>query len=235
MKILFALFLLLFTFQFTFSQSRLDTSLLAYRHGKIYNPKTQQWDTFALCGQNIIADTMGFFTMQSGCERNIGVFIGRYKYNNDTFKITPFDFIKEPEFLNVKRIASKSPVQKIQFFTADLQPINGVDSSWVVRLFRRRKSFVVDKTGQKVITLKRKQYDGMELLQMTKLFRLPVILFLDQRFDCKIVINLPKEAVERFIIGGGSIGGIGIIKDNFFFLNKDEERFKIIDRRKPYD
>ena len=200
----------------------------AFRHGKIFNYKTQQWDTFALCGQDITVDTTGFFTMQSGCERDIAVFLGRYTYKNDTFKITPFDFINEPEFLFIKKTPSNNLTQKIQFFTADYQPIEGTDSSWVIRLFRRKKSFIVDKTGNKIISLKRNSFDGMELLQMTKLFKVPVVLFLDPRFDYKIVINLPQQAVERFIIGGGSIiGGSGIIKGNALFLNNDKESFKI--------
>lgn len=235
MKIIFTLFQFFLIFQSAFSQSKLDTSFLAYRHGKIYNDETKQLDTFVLCGQNIIADTIGFFIMQSGCERNIGIFLGHYTYQSDTFKIKPFDFIKEPEFLYVKKIISTNPIQKIQFFTADLELLKGVDSSWVIRLFKRRKSFVVDKTGENIISLKRKQFDGMELLQMTKLFGVPIILFLDHRFDYKIVLNLPKEAVERFIVGGGSIGGIGVTKDKSFFLNKDTESFKIINTRKTQD
>ena len=235
LKIFFTLLQLFITTHFAFSQSRLDTSLSAFRHGKIYNYETQQWDTFALCGQNVTVDTTGFFTMQSGCERNIAVFLGRYIYKSDTFKIQPFDFIREPQFLLIKRIPSNNPTQKIQFFTADYQPIKGVDSSWVVRLFRRRKSFIVDKTGDEIITIKRKRFDGMELLQMTKLFGLPVVLFLDLRFDYKIVINLPQQAVGRFITGGGSIaGGTGTIKGNALFLNDDKESFKIFEARKIY-
>ncbi|MEI9956961.1 MAG: hypothetical protein WDM90_11820 [Ferruginibacter sp.] len=201
----------------------------AYRHGEIFNPKTKTWDTFVLCGDNIVADTNGFFTMQKGCERDVSIFLGRYIFKNDTFQITPFNFIQEPQFLVIKRIPSTNPEQKIKFYTADLNPLNGNDSSWVIRLFKRKKSFIVDKTGQKIITVKRKKYDGMELLQMTKLFGVPIVLGLDYRFDYKVVINLPKEAVERFIIGGGSIGGIGIIKDSTFVLNNQKDNFKIVE------
>lgn len=165
--------------------------------------------------------------MQSGCERNIAIYLGRYTFKNDSFKISAFNFIKEPVFLHIKRIRSTTTLQKIQFFTADFMPLDGTDSSWVVRFFKGRKSTIRDKTGEKIIAFKRKRYDGIELLQMSKIFGLPVILFLDPRYDYRIAINLPKEAVERFIIGGGSIGGTGVIKNNSFFLNNQEDAFTI--------
>lgn len=227
MKLIVTLFQILIAIQFAVSQSILDTSFQAYRHGKIYNYETKQWNPFPLCGQFITADTLGFFTMQSGCERNASIFLGQYIFKNDTFKIFPFDFIKEPEFIFVNKIPSNKATQNVQFFTADFKPLRGTDSSWVIRLFKRRKSTVVDKTGVKIISLRRRQYDGMELLQMTKLFRHPVILFLDHRFDYKIALNLPAEAVERFIIGGGNLRGIGVIKGNSFYLNNDEESYII--------
>ena len=206
LKIFIAFSLLFLILSFANSQSKLKLPFLAYRHWEIFNPKTNTWDIFVLCGDNIIADTEGFFTMQKGCERNIGIFLGRYIYNNDTFRIKPFNFIEEPQFLSIERIPSTNTLQKIQFFTADLKPLNGSDSSWVIRFFKRRKNTIIDKTGESIITIRRKKYDGMELLQMTKLFGVPIILSLNYKFDYKVVINLPKEAVGRFIIGGGSIG-----------------------------
>lgn len=230
LKALFFTILFFVGFQSAFSQSILDKPFSAFKHGKIYNTITNQWDSFALCGQTILADSMGYFSLQSGCERSISLSLGHYTFSNDTFHITSFDFIREPEFLVVRRIPSTGRMQRIQFFTADFVPINGSDSSWVIRFFSKRKSFIVDKSGAQTISVRRNQYEGMELLQMSKLFGGPIVFFLDNRFDYKVVLNLPKTAVERYLTGAGKIAGIGVIQKDSLFLNNDEEKFNIVDR-----
>lgn len=170
--------------------------------------------------------------MQTGCERNVWIALGHYTFTDRKFEIRPFDYTLEAAFLSVRKIPKTGPTQKVQFFTADFQPIKGYDSSWVIRLVKKRKSVIIDNTGEQIITLRRGSYDRMELLQMTKIFGAPVVLFLDKRFDYKVAINLPHAAVEQFIIGGTSVGGTGIVKDSLFFLNDDPDGFKFVSNEK---
>src|SRR5690348_15494311 len=75
--------------------------LKAYRYGKSINKKTGETKDFILCGDDISTDSVGFFTMLSGCERDVRLLVGKYSFMNDTFHISPFDFKSEHPFLKV--------------------------------------------------------------------------------------------------------------------------------------
>ncbi len=232
LKIIFTFLQLVLAVQIAQAQYQPEKIFHGYRYHKFFDDSTKEWKSFPLCGQYITADTTRFYTVKIGCERSISIGLGRYTYKNDTLNITPFNFIEEPPFLMEKKIKSKSAVQSIQFFTADFKPLTGMDSSWVVRLFKKRKSIVIDKTGDSEISFRRGKYEGMELMQMTKLFHVPIVLFVEPGFNYQVVLNVPKEAVEQFITGGWPVGGTGIVKDSIFTLNGDEDFFKIIKVKK---
>ncbi|HYF29543.1 MAG TPA: hypothetical protein VD993_00340 [Chitinophagaceae bacterium] len=203
----------------------------AERDGFQINPETGDTTKFVLCGEHITTDAARFFSMLAGCERNQRIFLARYVYRADTFFLQPFDYKTEPAFVSIQLHRSSGPNQILKFLSADRKTIRGSDSSWIIRCFKRRKDVFFNRSEDSVVVLPRGKYDGIELLQLSKIFRDPIILFLDKRYDYVIVVNLPLVSLKRYIAGSGALKGRGVIKENCFFLNDSNDPFDIISVR----
>lgn len=203
-------------------------ALQAYRRGKFIDQQTGKMLGFSLCGEDLQTDSLRFFAMLSGCERNVHLLIGKYSFRNDSFLINPFDFIREDAFSAIYKWKSSDPVQTIRFLSADHQPLKGRDSSWMVRCFGGRKEKTLDCSNNGVVTIRRGKYDGMELLQLSKIFGGPIVLFLDARFDYEVVVNQPAVSMSRYIKGATAIGGKAFIRDGCLYFEDDPEGLRII-------
>lgn len=117
-----------------------------------------------LCGDFLETDAAYFFSMQTGCERNVSIGLGKYRVAGDTFYISPFDFKTEEPFLQVSRKRSGNKEQTIHFLSADKKAIRGLDSSWVVTGFRRKKQELFDFSEKGIVRVRRGRFEGIELM-----------------------------------------------------------------------
>jgi hypothetical protein len=205
-------------------------ALQAYRIGMQIDPKTGKVIDFVLCGDDLTTDSSHFFSMLSGCERNVHLLVGRYSMIKDTFLVSPFNFVQEGPFARIYKIRSAKPIQTVKFFSANYKPLNGRDSSWIVRCFKKRKQNFLDCSANGIVKVGRGKYDGIELMQLSKIFHLPTVMFLDSRFDYIVIVNLPEAPLKRFITGANAIKGKAfIVKDSLYFEGS-RDGFKITSR-----
>jgi hypothetical protein len=225
--IIFNLFLLIF-FPACYSQQR-DTlvELTAFRPGIWINSHTGETKDFILCGDGLSTDKARFFSMLSGCERNQHLLVGKYSFANDTFVIEPFDFVLESPFVKVYKRKSTKAVQTIRFLSADYKPLNGTDSSWIVRCFKRRKQVYLDFSKNGIVSVDRGEFDGIELLQLTKIFGGPTVMFLNNRFDYTVVVNMPEEPLKRFITGATAVRGKAFVVQGYLYFEGSGDGLKI--------
>lgn len=202
--------------------------LKAYRVGITIDPRTGETKDFILCGDDLSTDSAHFFSILSGCERNMHLLVGKYSFTQDTFLISPFDFILENPFTGIYKVKSSQPIQTIKFLSANYKSLNGTDSSWIVRCFKRRKQVYLDFSTSGIVTVDRGKFDGIELLQLSKIFGGPTVMFLDNRFDYTVIVNMPEAPLKRFITGASAIKAKAFLVNDSLYFEGSTDGFKVI-------
>lgn len=231
------LVIILLSYIISYSQKKDSTAtIIAERSGRIYNSDSNRFIRFSLCADIIYTDTLHYFTMLSGCERNVHLLLGKYSLNNDSIVIYPYQFKNENPFVRIYRRLSVQPIQTIKFLSANYQELKGQDSSWIIRAFKRKKEVFFNFSETGIVKLERGKFDGIELMQLSKIYGGPVVKFLDRHYDYTIIVNLPLEPLIRFIVDAYPVSGRAVIQNGFLDFNaqRESDKFSIIkDSRKP--
>lgn len=173
------------------------------------------------CNDYLSADSLGYLYFISGCEAKVHVLINRYIIRGDTIKVMPFDFLAEEVFLDVIKIPSDSPVQQIALYGADGKPVVGsLDSTSLMRLISGKKDKLVDQTANNTLKIPRGQYRGVELLQLQKIFGVPIVFWLEKNYDYRVRINVPTEVLNNFILTCSNF------REKFLLLQKNTISFR---------
>jgi hypothetical protein len=182
--------------------SLLTIGAAAQRRAPLVLSAYLQWkDTKIPCGYTVYADTLGFLCMFSGCEGTGIVSINRYRLKGDTIFLEPFDLIAEDVFLQIKKIPSQAREQSITFYGAEGEPFEGhLDSSFTINLIDGRRDKWINQTGSNVLKIPRGKYEGLDILQLQKIFGVPVVFWIHEEYDYEIKINIPAAVLNFSII-----------------------------------
>ncbi len=157
-------------------------------------------DSSAFCWDWVYADSSGYLYAAKNCGGEISLRMNRYELKTDTIFIEPFDFVAETPFLEIRKTLTHADKQVITFLGSnDVGIYNGMDSSFMLSLFKGRRHILTDQTHKNNLTFKQGQYEGMEIIQLSKIFGVPIILWIKPGFDYVVKLNMPSIVLQSCI------------------------------------
>jgi hypothetical protein len=154
--------------------------------------KTRDGKDIILCKDVVNLNKKGFIITLSGCESNCSFTMDYYTLKGDTFLIRPYLFMDEPPFLEIKKTKSRKPIQNISFWCAD-DKWGYFSQDSMVRFFGSKGS-QWPRADKNVFKIPRYMSAGMEIVPLSKTFNLPIVSWLDPKYDYKIKMNIPLYA-----------------------------------------
>lgn len=157
-----------------------------------------------LCGNDLSADSSGFLLFTSGCEAKCVVYLNRYMYKNDTLILEPYDYLLESFFAEVTKVLGNGNLQKITFLGAGGDTVkDNYDSASMVKLLGGLTTKWV--TFNDGLQIPRGRYRAIEIWQLSQLFGVPAIFWLESEFDYTITLNVPSDIFKYIIKGSGTL------------------------------
>lgn len=181
--------------------------------------KTREGKDFCLCKDIVHLNRKGFIITSSGCEQDCSFTIDYYTLKADTILVRPYSYMDEPPFLEVRKTRSRKPMQQIAFWCADGKPASFLEDS-LVRFFGPKRSHW-PMAEQNSFSIPRYLSTGIEIMPLSKTFNIPIVFWLDPKYDYRIMVNIPFHA---FVLAqsckkvNGIAGNLGLpyllMKDN---------------------
>lgn len=184
----------------------------------------EYWDSTILCGNDLMTDKLGHMLYTSGCEGKCFVWLNRYQYKNDSLLMEPFDYLLEGFFVEVTKRQGNSKTQTITFLGEEGDTIKYVyDSANLIKLLGRLKPRWA--WFNESLQIPRGKYRAIEICQLSQLFGVPAVFWLDKAFDYTLRLNVPSDIFRLYIRGAGNLPNKYLLMQNgkVYFPDDDYE------------
>jgi len=180
-----------------------------------------------LCGEDLMVDTMNYIYLSTGCEQHTYFYFDKCHISNDTIYLDKFDFILNSPFFKIVTTKIKTDIQKITFQSIDGKPMyyrfeHPLSPYFAVArtIKNNRKKLILNNSS---VSFKNGTIKMMEISLLSRIFGVPITLWLKPGLSYKVIINLPGALLSDYCIHGASnfTEKYLLIKDNkVVFPNK---------------